>query len=263
MIKIIVPANMGSTLELMALSGRTVVFPEGEDFTTIEETREEVVRLRSFDIPVGVEGFFDVGFCGSDWVEEKKLELGLRHVNLGGFNFGRSLKGPQPKLDLITLEGSDIKKTSDLKEGSIVVTEYPLLTEKFLNEKGVKTSRYGKQNGAPTQPQEYKRWCQKEGVVGITTVHGRIAALVRVSGEVGVMINESGDTLRRNGLKKIENIMPITTQLIANINSFEDEEKRNELDEFDRRLDEAYQIIVSREPEEGTERRSIGRERFT
>ena len=258
---------MKTTLVLMEETGRRVVFPEGQDLTTVEGSEDQVARLRSFDIPVEVESGFDIGFCGSDWVKEKELELGLRYIKFGRFAFGRTFEGPQPKLELIASKDSGISEVKNIEPGRVVLTEYPLLTKQFLEEKGIKTFKHGDlsyDNGErpPTHPSDFRKWCQDEGLVGIRVVHGRIAALARANGTVGVMVNETGGTLEKNSLTVVETIMPIETELIGNIDSFNDERKRAEMNSFDREINEAYNRLKDGESREGNEARGLSGERF-
>lgn len=242
MLKIVIPANMErTTFEHFRRANRTLIFDEGVDLGRIAETDDLVVQLRSYDIPVEVEDTCDVGLCGSDWVEEKKMEFGVDLVVLSEYLYGRDFVQP-PRLELVTRKDNPVSSLDELKPGSIIVTEVPLLTRRFLIQHNLKNVVIlGGNEGVPKLPDGFRKWCEREGAVGLRTVHGREGGLINIGSDYGVMVNETGTKLERNQLKVIETIQEIKTQLIADRDAFRIKEE--EISSLHQDLDRAYLTI--------------------
>lgn len=223
-------------------AGRTIDFQNNVDLGHIRETGDKVVWLRSYDIPVEVISTCDVGLCGSDWVEEKKLEHGINPVVLGSYGYGRHFNAPSPRLELVTDQNNPASCAQDIEPGSIIVTEEPRLTRKFLEGLGLKVAHLGQNHGAPLLPREFSRWCKNEGFIGLRSVHGREAGLIHMGSEFGVMVNERGDKLNLNGLKVVEILHEIKTLLIADQEALR--VKGNEVYQLRDDLDAAYLSIT-------------------
>ena len=244
MIKILVPAKMGTTLEHLKRSGRHVSFPNGTDFGTIESTGDTVVRLRSYDIPVETIARCDVGLCGSDCVQEQSLEHELQFQTIATFKYGREFN-TLPSLDLIAPNDGP-KSIEDIKPGNVILTEHPNITRDFLESCGLPSARYGKNHGNPSDPKKFEEWCIENGLVGIRIVHGKIGALVSIEKGLGVMVNETGTTLRENCLHVVSRIYPIETVLIVNPESLRTKEP--EIESLRKDLESAY-IAICKERE--------------
>lgn len=224
-------------------------------------TGEKVIRLRSSDIPIEVEDSCDVGLCGSDWIEERKLELGIDLEVLSEYAYGRQFGSPPPSLDIVVKTSDPLFNIRDIKPGSMFITEHPFLFKQFLEGalqgRGSRVVQLGKDGPTPTIPGEFRKWCQKEGAVGIRTVHGRIAALVNLDAGYDVMVNETGLTLARNELRILETVHPIRTLLIADRDALRDNTRGPEINALHRDLDRAY-LRINGESEASFSR---GRER--
>lgn len=241
MLKIVIPANMEATVsEHLKRAGRPISFEEGRDFCEVAGTGDQVIRLRSYDIPVEVGDRWDVGLCGSDWIKEKHLEHGIRPIRLAEFKYGRTFTHA-PTLDLVVRKDDSITAVVDIEPGKIVITEHPLLTRAFLEDNGVRVAQLGKNHGAPSLPDEFRTWCKSEGFVGVRTVHGRIAALVSLGEVYGVLVNETGKTLEDNQLKIIDTVEEISTVLIANRDTMQ--QKEAEIYSLKESLERAYLAI--------------------
>lgn len=261
MLKIVIPANMETALDHLVNAGRHVDFDEGVDWAVVGGTGEKVIRLRSSDIPLEVEDSCDVGLCGSDWVEERKLELGTNLEVLSEYAYGRRFD-TQPSLDIVVKTSDPLSNIRDVKPGSMFLTEHPFVTRQFLEgalqERGLRVVQLRKDGLIPTIPGEFRKWCQREGAVGIRTVHGRIAALVNLDAGCGVMVNETGLTLARNELRILETVHPIRTLLIADRDALRDNTRGPEIEALHRDLDRAY-LRINGESEASF---SLGRERI-
>jgi ATP phosphoribosyltransferase len=151
---------------------------------------------RAADIPEFVaDGAADMGMTGLDLIEEKEATVEI----LEDLNFGRS------KLVLAAPEESDIKELGDVKDGSIVATEFPHLTE-----------RYFKNQGIPVKIVELS---------GST----EIAPFIGVS-DLITDLTSTGTTLKMNHLQMVDTILESSVHLIANPDSYQS--KREKIDEI-------------------------------
>lgn len=151
----------------------------------------QVMFARASDIPEFVnDGVADMGITGVDLIEESESDV----CQLLDLRFG------QTTLVLAAPEDSNITSVDDIKEDMKVATEFPHLTEKYLNEhdldlKIVKLS--GSTEAAP--------------FIGLA--------------DLIVDLTSTGETLRMNHLNVIDTILESTITLIANPKSMD--EKRN------------------------------------
>ena len=153
-----------------------------------------VMFTRAADIPEFVaDGAADLGITGLDLIEENEADVEI----LEDLKFGSA------KLVLAVPEESEINSLSDIKYGSVVATEFPNLTEKYLKSKGL--------------------------LVKIVELSGstEIAPFIGVA-DIVADITSTGTTLKMNHLKIIDTILESSIKLIANKNSFE--EKRDMID---------------------------------
>jgi len=165
-------------------------------FSETYDDQISVMFTRAADIPEFVaDGAADLGMTGLDLIEEKEANVKI----LEDLKFGRS------KLVLAAPEDSDIKKFSDVKDGSIVATEFPHLTEKYF-----------KTNGVPVKIVELS---------GST----EIAPFIGVS-DLITDLTSTGTTLKMNHLQMVETILESSVHLIANPDSYQS--KREKIEEI-------------------------------
>jgi ATP phosphoribosyltransferase len=103
-------------------------------------------------------------------------------------------------------EDSPWESPSDLPEESKIATEFPNLTREYFEKMGKKVKVY------------YS--------------YGATEAKVPDIVDAIVDLTETGETLRKNRLKIIGEILQSTTKLIANRSSFQDKEKRKAIEEI-------------------------------
>ena len=155
-----------------------------------------VMFLRASDIVRFVhKGAVDVGVTGKDIV----LESGLDVKTVYELNFGHC------RLSIAAPEGSGFDSVDDIKDGTVVATSFPNLTQKYFE-------RLGKQ-------------------VEITKISG--AAEVTPHLGVADIISDlvsSGSTLKMNHLKEIAVITNSQAVVIANHESYK--HRREEIDEL-------------------------------
>lgn len=153
------------------------------------ETYDEdisVMFTRAADIPEFVaDGAADIGMTGLDLIEENNADVEI----LEDLDFGSA------KLVLAVPEESDIEYTTDISDGSVVATEFPNLTSKYLKSKGINAK--------------------------IIELSGstEIAPFIGVA-DIITDLTSTGTTLKMNHLKIIDTVLESSIKLIANKKSF-------------------------------------------
>lgn len=145
----------------------------------------EVMFARASDIPEFVnDGVADIGITGLDLIKENEAEV----VKLLDLKFG------QTKLVLAAPEESNINSVDDITNGMKVATEFPVLTKKYLDEKGLNLKIVKLSGSTEAAP-----------FIGIA--------------DLITDLTSTGTTLKMNHLKIIDNILDSTIELIANKDS--------------------------------------------
>lgn len=163
-------------------------------FTKTHDPEISVMFTRAADIPEFVaDGAADLGMTGLDLIKEKGADVQI----LEDLNFGEA------KLVLAAPEESGINSLNDVKQGSVVATEFPHLTEKYLKNKGI--------------------------LVKIVELTGstEIAPFIGVA-DVIADLTTTGITLKMNHLKIIDTVLESSIKLIANKISFEEKNDKIE-----------------------------------
>jgi ATP phosphoribosyltransferase len=165
---------------------------------TVEDPRIDTVRiLRPQEIPRYVaEGLFDLGITGRDWIEETGSEV----VSLGELHYSKATARPV-SIVLAVADADPARSVADLRSGVRVATEYPELTRRYLEKRGVQAD--------------------------IRLSYGATEAKVPEIVDAVVELTETGRALRAAGLRIIETILVSHTELIANPASYEDLDKRH------------------------------------
>jgi ATP phosphoribosyltransferase len=170
----------------------------------IDDPRIEQVRiLRPQEIPKYVEdGFFDLGITGHDWVRESGADV----VEIADLPYTKTDVGTIVRIVLAVAGDSPYQRPEDLPDGLRVSTEYPKLVE------------------------EYFRALGKEAAIYLS--YGATEAKVPEMADAVVELTETGGTLRKHGLRIIDTVLESTTRLIANRESFDNNEKRQLMEEI-------------------------------
>jgi len=161
------------------------------------ETYDEEISVmftRAADIPEFVaDGAADLGMTGLDLIEEKDADVEI----LEDLNFGRA------KLVLAVPEDSRIYNILDIDQDALVATEFPHLTEKYFQNKGLS--------------------------VKIVELSGstEIAPFIGVA-DIITDLTSTGTTLKMNHLKIIDTILESSIKLIANKESFKEKNEKIE-----------------------------------
>jgi ATP phosphoribosyltransferase len=158
---------------------------------------DEVRILRPQEIPRYVaEGLFDLGITGRDWVEETSSEV----ASLGQLHYSKASENPV-RIVVAVPADSKFERVEDLPSGVRVSSEYPELTRRFFEKKGI--------------------------AADIRLSYGATEAKVPDIVDCIVDITETGRALRAAGLRIIDTILTSHTELVANPTSYEDAEKRH------------------------------------
>jgi ATP phosphoribosyltransferase len=198
-----------ATLELFEAADLKVERSSTVDYkATIDDPRIDEVRiLRPQEIPMYVaEGLFDLGITGRDWVEETASDV----VTLGELRYSKATSRPI-RMVVAVPQDSPIERVEDLPQGVRVSTEYPGLTGRFFEGKGIATD--------------------------IRLSYGATEAKVPDIVDCIVEITETGRALRAAGLKIIDEVLLSYTELIANPASAADPDKRHAMEQVKVLLD--------------------------
>jgi ATP phosphoribosyltransferase len=170
---------------------------------TIADPRVSSVRiLRPQEIPTYVaDGLFDVGITGRDWVEETSSKV----ASLGELAYSKATSNPI-RVVLAVPGDSPWEKAEDLPKGVKVSSEYPVLTKRFFDERGIDAD--------------------------IRLSYGATEAKVPDIVDAVVDITETGSALRAAGLKIIDTILVSYTEVVANPESYEDPDKRHAMQQL-------------------------------
>jgi ATP phosphoribosyltransferase len=201
MLKLVLPKGSleKATLDLLEAADLAVTRSSTVDYrATIADPRIDEVRiLRPQEIPRYVaEGVFDLGITGRDWIEETASDV----VSLGELHYSKATARPINVVVAVPQE-SAVERVEDLPHGLRVSTEYPDLTRRFFEKKGIDAD--------------------------IRLSYGATEAKVPDIVDCIVDISETGRALRAAGLKVIDTILVSYTELIANPVSYQEPEKQH------------------------------------
>ena len=164
---------------------------------SIDDPRVDAVAiLRPQEIPRYVaDGLFDVGITGRDWIEETSSDV----VTLTEMRYSKTTARPI-RVVLAVAEDAGYERVEDLPSGVRVHTEYPELTRRYLESRGVEAE--------------------------ITLSYGATEAKVPEIADAVVEITETGRSLAAAGLAVLDTVLVSYTELIANRDAYADPAKR-------------------------------------
>jgi ATP phosphoribosyltransferase len=193
-----------ATLELFEAADLPVVRSSAVDYkATIDDPRIAEVRiLRPQEIATYVtEGLFDIGITGRDWVEETSSDV----VSLGEMRYSKATSLPI-RVVVAVAGDSPAQRIEDLPHGLRVSTEYPELTRRFFESKGIDAD--------------------------IRLSYGASEAKIPDIADCIVDITETGRALRAAGLRIIDTILVSYTEVIANTAAHADPVKRHAMNQL-------------------------------
>lgn len=215
MLKLVLPKGSleKATLNLFEAADLAVSRSSTVDYkASIADPRIDEVRiLRPQEIPRYVEdGLFDLGITGRDWVEETASNV----VSMGELRYSKATSRPIRVVVAVPAD-SPITHVGDLSDGVRVSTEYPEITRRFFESKGIKAD--------------------------IRLSYGATEAKVPEIVDCIVDITETGRALRAAGLKIVEEILHSYTELVANPASHADPDRRRAMEQVKVLLDGALE----------------------
>lgn len=206
MLRLVLPKGSleKATLELFEAADLPVVRSSSVDYkASIDDPRIAEVRiLRPQEIPTYVaEGLFDIGITGRDWVEETSSDV----VSLGEMRYSKATSLPIRVVVAVAAD-SPAQQVSDLPAGVRVSTEYPELTRRYFEARGIEAD--------------------------IRLSYGASEAKVPDIADCIVDITETGRALRAAGLRIIDTMLTSYTEVVANKTAHGDPAKRHAMQQL-------------------------------
>ncbi|MFZ9384515.1 MAG: ATP phosphoribosyltransferase [Ilumatobacteraceae bacterium] len=206
MLRLVVPKGSleKATFELFEAADLPIRRSSSVDYkATIDDPRIDEVRiLRPQEIPQYVaEGLFDIGITGRDWVEETESDV----ESLGELRYSKATSDPV-KVVVAVAGDSPARSVADLPQGVRVSTEYPGLTRRFFEARGIRAD--------------------------VRLSYGASEAKIPDIADCIVDITETGRALRAAGLRVIDTMLVSYTEMIAHRPSFGDPAKRHAMNQL-------------------------------
>jgi ATP phosphoribosyltransferase len=187
-----------ATAELFKKAGYSIKFPSRSYYPEIDDAEIECLLIRAQEMARYVEqGILDAGITGHDWVLETNADV----VEVCELVFSKVSRRPV-RWVLCVPNDSPIRSAKDL-EGKRIATEAVGLTKTYLDRHGVSAKVEFSWGATEVKPP-------------------RLADAI-------VEVTETGNSLRANNLRIIDEVLQSTTRLIANKTAHTDEWKRSKL----------------------------------
>ncbi|NLE10853.1 MAG: ATP phosphoribosyltransferase [Actinobacteria bacterium] len=191
-----------TTIDLFKRAGYNMSTSSRSYFPVVDDPEIDCLLIRAQEMARYVEnGILDAGVTGLDWVRESDAAVHtVCDLVYAKQSFGKVLRWV-----LAVPESSPVQSVKDL-EGKIIATELVATTKRYLAEKGVNAKVEFSWGATEVKPPELA-----DAIVEVT---------------------ETGSSLRANKLRIVETVLESNTQLIANVQSWEDPEKRRKLEDI-------------------------------
>ncbi|MEN6336763.1 MAG: ATP phosphoribosyltransferase [Phycisphaerales bacterium] len=187
-----------ATVDLFEKAGLHISDSKRSYFPAIDDEEIQLVYLRAQEIGRYVgDGVLDAGITGFDWIKENGCDV----QEICELPYSKATSNPTRWVLAVPNE-SKIEKPQDL-EGGIIATELLGVTKRYFEEKGVRV--------------------RVEFSWGATEVKARLVDGI-------VELTETGTSLRANNLKIIDTVIVSTTRLIANKTAWQDQFKREKIE---------------------------------
>jgi ATP phosphoribosyltransferase len=201
-----------ATVDLFRRAGFQITTSSRSYFPAIDDPEIECMLIRAQEMARYVEdGVLDAGLTGRDWVEENdaKVET-VADLIYAKQSFGKV------RWVLAVPDGSPFNSVKDL-QGKVIATELVSATKRYLAANGVSAKVEFSWGATEVKPPELA-----DAIVEVT---------------------ETGSSLRANKLRIIETVLESNTQLIANVDSWKDPEKRRKLEDIRMLLEGAINAL--------------------
>jgi len=190
-----------ATIELFRRAGFAITTSSRSYFPAVDDPEIECMLIRAQEMARYVEdGILDAGLTGRDWIEENESNV----VAVADLIYAKQSFG-KVRWVLAVPASSGFRSVKDL-EGKIIATELVATTKRYLASNGVSA--------------------KVEFSWGATEVKPPVLA------DAIVEVTETGSSLRANNLTIIDTVLESNTQLIANHDSWKDEQKRRKLEDI-------------------------------
>ena len=201
-----------ATVDLFRRAGFQITTSSRSYFPAIDDPEIECMLIRAQEMARYVEdGVLDAGLTGRDWVEENEAKV----ENVADLIYAKQSFG-KVRWVLAVPEASPYKSVKDL-QGKIIATELVAATKRYLERNGVSAKVEFSWGATEVKPPELA-----DAIVEVT---------------------ETGSSLRANKLRIIETVLESNTQLIANVTSWKDPEKRQKLEDMRMLLEGAINAL--------------------
>jgi ATP phosphoribosyltransferase len=187
-----------ATVDLFEKAGLHISDSKRSYFPAIDDEEIQLVYLRAQEIGRYVgDGVLDAGITGFDWIKENGCEV----KEVCELPYSKATSNPTRWVLAVPNE-SKVQKPEDL-DGGIVATELLGVTKRYFEDKGIRV--------------------RVEFSWGATEVKARLVDGI-------VELTETGTSLRANNLKIIDTVIVSTTRLIANKAAWQDDFKREKIE---------------------------------
>ncbi len=187
-----------ATIELFDKAGLHISDSRRSYFPAIDDGEIQPVYLRAQEMGRYVgDGVLDAGITGFDWI----MENGCDVVEVCELAYSKATSNPTRWVLAVPSESS-VTRPEDL-EGGIVATELVGVTKRYFEDKNVHV--------------------KVEFSWGATEVKARLVNAI-------VELTETGTSLRANNLRIIDTVIVSTTRLIANKDAWQDDFKREKIE---------------------------------
>jgi len=200
LLKLGIPAGslQKATIELFDKAGFHISDSKRSYLPSIDDEQIRLIRLRAQEMGRYVaDGVIDAGITGYDWIMENNCDV----VDICQLAYSKATSNPA-KWVLAVPSESQVKTAKDLA-GGIIATELVNVTKKYFSDQDVNV--------------------KVEFSWGATEVKARLVDAI-------VELTETGTSLRANELRIIDTVITSTTRFIANKQAWEDDFKREKLE---------------------------------
>ncbi len=187
-----------ATTDLLRKAGYNVSDSRRSYLPSIDDDEIQPVCLRAQEMGRYVaDGVLDAGITGFDWVQENECEV----VEVCELAYSKATSNPARWVLAVPNE-SQVQRPEDLA-GGIVATELVGVTKRYFADKNVDV--------------------KVEFSWGATEVKARLVDAI-------VELTETGTSLRANNLRILDTVIVSTTRLIANKDAWQDDFKREKIE---------------------------------
>lgn len=187
-----------ATTDLLRKAGYNVSDSRRSYLPSIDDDEIQPVCLRAQEMGRYVaDGVLDAGITGFDWVQENECEV----VEVCELAYSKATSNPARWVLAVPNE-SQVQRPEDLA-GGIVATELVGVTKRYFADKNVDV--------------------KVEFSWGATEVKARLVDAI-------VELTETGTSLRANSLRILDTVIVSTTRLIANKDAWQDDFKREKIE---------------------------------